>query len=142
MWISSPSAKWRALPAIRRLLVGEAADVYLDPALRLVVEGQMLETVDVEIAAELAVDPLQEVEVERGGHPGPVVVGGIQDLAAPSSDRRRSASRRPGPRMSRAVGKKRHGRIGLEIADRRAREKADPLAAPGRAAAAARKGRV
>ena len=66
MWISSPAAKWKWRPAIRRALVGQAFDVELHPALVLVVEGDMLETVDVEIAVELAVDPLEQVEVERG----------------------------------------------------------------------------
>src|SRR6266851_7958494 len=61
-------------------LIGETADVDFDPPLDLVIEGDMLEPVDVEIAIELAVDPYEEVEVELRGYPGPVVVGGIEDL--------------------------------------------------------------
>ena len=39
----------------------------------------MLEPVEVEPAAELAVDPREQVEVEPGGDPLGVVVGGFED---------------------------------------------------------------
>jgi hypothetical protein len=50
-------SKVEALSRDLHRLVGEAADVDFDPAFRRVVEGQMLEPADIEIAAELAIDP-------------------------------------------------------------------------------------
>ena len=100
----------------------------------------MLEPIDVEIAVELAVDAFEEVEVERGGHPGSVVVGGLEDvrvLLQIDADQHLAA----GPEDARVVGEKRDRGIGLEIADRRAGEKADPLSS-GAGQRRQRKGRV
>src|SRR5713101_8566034 len=63
-----------------RLLIGEAADVDLDPSLGRVIEGDMLKSVEIEIAVELPVDALEEVKIEGGGHSRPIVVGGLENF--------------------------------------------------------------
>ena len=103
----SPAAKAMRAAGDGHDLVGEAADVDLDAALGCVVEGVVREPVEIEIGVELAVDPLEQVEVEGGGDAPRVVVGGLEDGRRPSSDRRRSASRRRAPEW-RAVGQKIH----------------------------------
>ena len=52
--------------------------MHLDAAGVRVVVRAVLEGRDVEIAAELAVDAVQHVQVERGGHALRVVVRGVQ----------------------------------------------------------------
>ena len=68
--------------------------------------------------------------------PGPIVVGGFEDAAVffqVDPDQHLPA----GAEDARAVRQKAPDRLGLEIADRRAREEADPLAAgPGKAGSA------
>ena len=49
--------------------------MHLDAGLRLVPDSLVRVCGDVEVAAELAVDPQQQVAVERGGHPERVIVG-------------------------------------------------------------------
>ena len=58
-------------------LVGEALDVDLDASRLRVVERCMLESVEVEIGIELAIDALQQVEVEGRGDALLVVIGGV-----------------------------------------------------------------
>src|SRR5437870_10846765 len=48
-------------------LVGEADEVHFDPALPRLVEGVVAEAVEAEVAAQLAVDAGQQVEVEVAG---------------------------------------------------------------------------
>src|SRR5947209_2793521 len=59
-------------------LVGEADEVHFHAALPRLVEGVVAEAVEAEVAAQLAVDAGQQVEVEVAGDPGRVVVGGVQ----------------------------------------------------------------
>src|SRR5438270_11720949 len=61
-------------------LVGEALYVELNPPFPLVVERDMGEAVDIEIAAELVLDPVQQVQIEGGVEAGAVVVGGVEDV--------------------------------------------------------------
>jgi hypothetical protein len=61
--------KAEALLGNPRLLVGEAADIDFDPVLGAVVERQMREPVEVEIAVELAVDPLPGLRRRRATEP-------------------------------------------------------------------------
>ena len=49
--------------------------MHLDAGLGLVPDRLVGECGDVEVAAELAVDPQQQVAVERGGHPERVIIG-------------------------------------------------------------------
>src|SRR6266571_8563821 len=111
-----------SLAGDRRGLVGKALQVELHPAILRAVEGQVLEPGDSDIAAELAIDPLQEVEVEGGVEPGPVVVGAIEDgalLLEVDPDQHLPF----GPEQLGAMREKPDDRLRLEIADRRAREK-------------------
>jgi hypothetical protein len=59
-----------------------ADEVHLDAAERLVVERAMAKRGEVEVAAELAVDARQEIEVERGGDAERIVVRRLEDVAA------------------------------------------------------------
>src|SRR6266702_3207838 len=103
-------------------LLGEALEIELHPALRFAVDGQVLEPGDIDVAAELAIDPLQEVEVEGGVERGAVVVGALENRAVlleVGSDQHLAL----GAEQLGAMGEKTHDRLRLEIADRRSREK-------------------
>ena len=54
------------------------AQAHLDPLALAVEERDVLEGVDVEVGAELAVDDVQDVAVELGGDARRVVVGGLE----------------------------------------------------------------
>src|SRR5690606_28913561 len=70
------------LPAADRDALALAAhEMHLDAAAVLVEDGAVLEAVEIEIAAKLAVDAAQEVEVEGGGDAVGVVIGGAQHVA-------------------------------------------------------------
>src|SRR3546814_7497685 len=56
--------------------------MHLDPGQRLVPDRAVAESVDGDRAAKLAVDPIEQVEVERGRDPGRVVIGGHQHVFA------------------------------------------------------------
>src|SRR5579883_2370165 len=109
------------------LLIGQALQVDFDATAGLAVEGEMREAVDIDGGAELAVDALQQVAVERGGDAGAVVVGGLNEvriLFQIDADYHVAA----GAEQPAAIDEKGLGFLGLEIADRRAREEAEPLA--------------
>ena len=79
--ISSPSARRRSrsAPAMFTRLLAVRPQAHLDPGVGPVEEGHVLEGVGIEVGVELAVDHVQHVAVELGGHAGPVVVGRLQD---------------------------------------------------------------
>src|SRR3546814_4595318 len=52
----------------------------LDAAGLAQVRGAVLETVEIEVAADVAIEPRQQVERERRGDAGRVVVGGLDDV--------------------------------------------------------------
>ena len=58
------------------VLLPFGAQVHLDPLLLAVPLGDVGEPVGGEVAVELAVEDVQDVAVELGGHTGGVVVGG------------------------------------------------------------------
>ena len=60
---------------------GERAQAHLDPRVLGVVEGDVLEGVEVEVGAELAVEHAEHVLVELGRDAGGVVVGGLERVA-------------------------------------------------------------
>ena len=62
-------------------LIGARAQVHLDALRFFVVADDVLELAQVEIALQLAVDAAQQVQVERGGDAGGVVVG-IEELGS------------------------------------------------------------
>ena len=76
--ISSPSAKVRSRSrsADPDGLVGGGPQPHLDPVVVLVPPGHVVEPVEVEVGAEVAVEDGEHVAVERRRHPGGVVVGG------------------------------------------------------------------
>ena len=53
----------------------------INRAAALVVFGNVLEGVQVEVPAEFAIDPTQEILVERSGHAGRIVVGELEGSA-------------------------------------------------------------
>ena len=59
------------------------AQAHLDPLALAVEERDVLEGVDVEVGVELAVEHVQDVEVELRGDAGAVVVGGLDDAPGP-----------------------------------------------------------
>src|SRR5690606_18600819 len=102
-------------------LLAQADEVGLDPALVLVPEGEVAKAVRVERAAELAVDPVEEVQVEPGGDAGRVVIGGFEREAVLDEvdpDEEPAA----GPRRLSGVEQERGGLASAEVADRRAGE--------------------
>ena len=96
--------------------------MHLDPLPLGIVESVMLESREIEITPELAVDARQQIEVELRGDAGRVVVRGIQDLRLllqiDANDQ--NAGR---PENSAGMPQEGVGLVRLEIADRRAREK-------------------
>ncbi len=80
VWIVSPSAMAKSLAAT---VVAEGArrlQMHLDPGFGLVPEGPVAEMLDRDGAAELAVDAVEQVEVEGGRHAGGIVIGGDEDV--------------------------------------------------------------
>src|ERR1700756_2025147 len=108
-------------------LMGEAANVNFDPPCGIVIEGHMLEPVDVEVAVELPVDALEEIEIECGGYSCPIIVWGIEDIGVlfeVDADQHLA----PGTENTSIIGQKRDRGVGLEITDRRPGEEPHPLA--------------
>ena len=66
------------MPVEPHPLVGERAQADVHALLVAVVAGDVLEGVEVEVGAELAVEDLEHVLVELGGDPLGVVVGGLE----------------------------------------------------------------
>src|SRR6266436_9688010 len=95
-------------------LIGDALEVELHPPFLCIVEGEVLEAGDIEIAAELAIDPLQKVEVEGGVEPGPIIVGAVENgalLLEVDPDQHLPS----GPEQLGAMGEKLDDRFRLEI---------------------------
>ena len=111
----------------RHGLLGEALHIELHPPFCLAVERDMRKTIEIEIAAELAVDPRQQVQVERGVHAGLVVVSAVEDcrvLLQIGADQHLAAR----AEQLCPVREKFDDLLWLKIADCRAREKPDALA--------------
>ena len=66
--------KYDRAAADARRLIAAANKVHLDPALRLVPDRPVIESIQVKAGAELPIDSGQQVAVERGGHSMGVVV--------------------------------------------------------------------
>src|SRR5580700_6196614 len=98
--------------------------MHLDAMALAVIDRAMDERADVEIAAELAVDPVQHIKVEARRDAGGVVVGVVKGALVlleidPDHHSGAFAQNRAGALQERA------GFTWFEIAKRRAREKAD-----------------
>lgn len=105
-------------------LVLLAEQMHLDAVPLAIVDRAMAERGQVEIAAEFAVDPHQDVEVEAGGHAGRIVIGIEQHalvLFEVGADDHLRAAAEDG------AGAPQEGLrlVRLEIANGRAREEAD-----------------
>src|ERR1700685_4339815 len=99
--------------------------MHLDPVMRAVVEGVMLEGVEIEIGAELAVDARQQVEIEFRRDTLGVIVGVVEnfrilDQIDADDEYRLFAKHRAG--MAEEFARL----VRLEIADGRSRKEPDP----------------
>ena len=79
VWIVSPSSNANSHSADPDDLGLPADQMHLDALLAPDVVGPVRECVEVEVGVELAVDPREQVEVERGGDAPAIVVGGPDD---------------------------------------------------------------
>ena len=77
MWIDSPLAKKERHAANTNDVIEATDEVHFDSPLCGIVEGLVGEPLGVKIGAQFAVDPHQNVLVERGRDPLPVVVSGL-----------------------------------------------------------------
>ena len=72
---NSISAAGNAAPSARRL----AGEMHLDASALGIIERMVAEACEVEVAAELAIDAGQQIEVEPRGDAGGVVIGGVEN---------------------------------------------------------------
>ena len=110
------------------LLGGERAQADVHPLLAAVVAGDVLEGVEVEVGAELAVEDLEHVLVELGGDALGVVVGGLQpgrvlDQVGAEQEVVAGEHQRRDPAHEGAA------LVGVEVADRAAEEGDQPFVA-------------
>ena len=63
--------------------VAQRLEMHLDPAQRIVPDRAVAEGLDRDVAVQLGVDPVEEVEVERGGDAGGIVIGAQQHRRRP-----------------------------------------------------------
>ena len=120
-------AERETLPRHRDGLRLQALQVHLDAVIGGVVERAMAERRQVEIAAELAVHPPQDVEIEPRRDAGGIVVGGVEHRlvldAVNADDHRRAAAQ-----DAAGLAKEFRRVLRLEIADRRSGKEADARA--------------
>ncbi len=102
-------------------LLRQRAQADVHARLDLVVAGDVLESVEVEVGAQLAVQHRQHVLVELGGDAAGVVVGGLE--AFPSLDQV-GAEQEPvlGAHQLREAGEELVAGVRIEVADRAAEE--------------------
>jgi hypothetical protein len=102
-------------------LGGEADEVHLDPAGAGVVERAVTEAARTEVRPQLAVDPLQEIEVEARRDAQAIVVGGLERRAV-FHEIDADQERAPGAGQSRRAGEEDPRLRAREVPDRRARK--------------------
>ena len=68
VWIVSPAAIANGRPVDREIHVAQRLEMHLDPRAIVVPDRAVAERVDGDRAVQLAVDPREQVEVERRGH--------------------------------------------------------------------------
>src|SRR5436190_22848091 len=95
-----------------------ADEVHLDPVVLGIVEGAMVEGLEIEISVELAIDARQQVEIELCSEAGLVIVSGVKDAhllhQIDSNDQGSVSSQHPP-----GVAQECAGFVRLEIADGR-----------------------
>src|SRR4051812_9493998 len=95
--------------------------MHLDPVALAIVKRVMLEFIELEVGAEFAVDPFQQVEIECSGDALRVVIGPAQNLGVLhqiDADDKNSPRAQYLPGMAQKFG----GLMGLKIADGRTRK--------------------
>ena len=125
MWMVSPAAKSKLSPQTCTRLVQGAHQVHLHPPEVRVVEGPMAPGAQVEVRPQLAIDALQQVEVEGGGDPGGIVIGRIQHgrcLFQIHTDQEQAAGADQLGHHGQEVG----GPVRVEVADAGAGEEGHP----------------
>src|SRR5215467_12174892 len=110
--------KFERSPGDPDVLARLADEVHLDAMTLGIVEGAMVEALEIEISVELVIDAREQVEVELRGEAGLVVVGGVKDtrvLHQIDSDDQGGVTSQHAP----GVAQERAGFLRLEIADGR-----------------------
>ena len=115
-------------------VVGPAHEMHLDPALGLVPDRTMVEGCRIDVATRDPVHVREHVAVEGGGDAGRVVVGGAQAIrrfpeVGPDHQQRGAVG--PGQGVTRRR-EETDRLVRVHVADRRAREEAEPPSATGR----------
>ena len=83
VWMLEPLAKAKRWPSMVNSTSRRRDQMHLDPRQDVVPAGLVAEGVDRDVAAELAVDAVEQIEVELGGHAFRIVIGGDQPLDRP-----------------------------------------------------------
>ena len=102
-------------------LVSLAHEAHLDAGVVSIVDGVVLEGVELEVRVELAIEPGEEVQIECGSNAAAVVIGGVQhgcvlaDVDAEQECAAAHALSQRGEQLRRANAR--------EVTDRRARKK-------------------
>src|SRR3546814_19285246 len=65
----------------REIHVARRDEVHFDACVDIVPHRAVAEILDRYIAAELAIDPFEQIEVERRGHAGRILIGGFEHAA-------------------------------------------------------------
>ena len=124
MWMLSPAANWNERPSTRTVWADAADQMHLDALEFPVVDGAVLEARQIEVAAELAIDALQQVQIEAGRDALGVVIGGLQAprvlVEVDADDQPRAGAQHAGEMRKQAPGVRR-----IEVADRGARKEAE-----------------
>jgi hypothetical protein len=102
-------------------LIRGRAEPHLHPLVPRVPHGDMVERVEVEVRAELGVEHREHVLVERGGHPGGVVVSRHQDSRVLHQVGAQQ-ERVPGPQLRADPGQERRAFLRHHVPDRGAEE--------------------
>src|SRR3954449_7951545 len=108
-------------------LFGEAFQIQLHAAGFGIVERDMREAIDIDIAVQLAIYPDQQIEIERGIDAGAVVIGGVENFRPLFQIGADQHFAFPSEQLD-AMPEEAYDTLRLEIADCRTREKPDPLA--------------
>ena len=120
-----PGGEVEPLAADLHALIQGAHQVHLHPPEVRVVEGPMAPGAEVEVRPQLAIDALQQVEVEGGGNPGGIVIGRIQHgrcLFQIDADQEQAAGADQLGHHGQEVG----GPVRVEVADAGAGEEGHP----------------
>src|SRR6185437_1612065 len=118
-------AKFDGFAGHFHLLPFQAGKMHFDAMTLAVVEGVVLEGIELEGAAEFAIDAHQQVEVELGGDAGRVAIGGVEHVQRldqiDADDQRRARAQNTA-----GIAQESRRFVRFEIADGGARKESDP----------------